>query len=136
MAREKGYCYTEESKAKMRSAKLGRPLSDAHKTAISAGRKKWLSELTPEQSAALPKPGCGNKGQKHSEEAKAKMRAAKLGKKLSEAHKAAITGTATENAKAKTIASETYRSLRKAEIQAIWNAIQKQKARAGGGREG
>lgn len=61
---------SQETKEKMRQAKLGKKLSEEHRKKLCASKKG----------------NCYTKGRKHSEESKKKMSEAKLGKKHSEEH--------------------------------------------------
>ena len=82
---DKTHTVSAEGREKMRQAKLGTKMSDAHREKLrAASLGRVMSDEQKEKLRAI------NMGKKLTEEHKEKLRQAKLGKKLTEKHVAAI----------------------------------------------
>jgi len=78
-------CFNEETKEKMREAKLGKKASEETKKKMSFAHKNQIYTIERNRKISASK-----KGIKFTDEHKKKLRDAKLGRKLSESHKAAL----------------------------------------------
>jgi group I intron endonuclease len=110
----RGVKRSEETKAKVRAANVGRKHSEETKAKLSAA--KIGKRLSEDHKAKLSAARIGKIGKKHSEETKAKMSAAHTGKKFSEEHKAKMSAANigkkhSEEAKAKMSATRTGKRL-------------------------